>query len=422
MLLGLYRALTHLGGGVIEAYLDRRIARGKEDPRRIAERRGAASLARPEGKLFWMHAASNGEAMSALPLAHALLRRYGDAHLLLTTGTVTSAELVADKLPERAFHQFVPVDRPTWVRAFLDHWRPDAGIWVESEFWPNLIMEMRRDGRPMALVNGRISARSLTRWKRAAHLARTLLSSFHVCLAQTRVEARRLEALGARNPDCIGNLKHAAPNLPVDENALQAMREALGERPVWLAASTHPGEEAMVLDVHRALSRKRPGLLTIIVPRHPVRGPKLFEELRASGMPVWRRTLNDTIPSAGGGIYLADTLGELGLFYRLAETVLVGGTLLGGIGGHNPIEPARLCCAILFGPDMTNFEDMASDMKEGGAARETGASTLARDVAALLDNPDARSKMIARGSVYAEEGAEIPEKVLERLRPILEAP
>ncbi len=420
MLLGLYRLLTDLGARPIETYLEKRLARGKEDPDRIGERRGMPSKPRPTGRLFWMHAASNGEAMSALPLATAILEAHQDTHLLLTTGTVTSARLVEPRLPDRAFHQFIPVDRRAWVRSFLNHWQPDAGIWVESEFWPNLITEMQQDGRPMALVNGRISEKSLSHWKWAPKTVRTLLSGFRICLAQTEVEATRLRSVGAENASCVGNLKHAAPTLDADEEALEALRTAIGGRPFWLAASTHPGEEAMVLDAHRSLIRKRPDLLTIIVPRHPVRGQQLFEELSASGIGVARRANGGALPEQEHGIYLADTLGELGLFYRLAETVLIGGTLMQGIGGHNPIEPSRLNCALLLGPDMANFEDMADTLLERGGARRTDGPVLARDVAAFMESPERRAKAAAASHAFADEGAAVPSRVIEKLRPILE--
>lgn len=419
---GLYRSVTGLGGPAIEFYLRRRLSRGKEDDARFAERHGIASVPRPPGRLFWMHAASNGEAMSALPLADRILARFEDTHLLLTTGTVTSARLVSARLPARAIHQFVPVDRRPWVRSFLDYWTPDAGIWVESEFWPNLIWEMQADGRPMALVNGRVSARSHARWKRAPGFARDLIGGFSVALGQTQAEADRLRELGARAPACVGSLKHAAPPLDADSTDLDALANAIRDRPVWLAASTHPGEEALVLDAHRGLARKRPDLLTILVPRHPIRGPEIETALKAAGVPTERRSLTGKPPGRDCAIYIADTLGELGLFYRLAGTVLVGGSLVGGHGGHNPVEPAHLDCALIFGPDMANFADMADALINLGAARRVdGPATLAREVAGFLDHAEIRDAAARSAKTYALEGETVADRVLERLLPILEA-
>lgn len=357
MILGLYRALTGLGAPLIDLYLDRRLKRGKEDPLRFPERKGIAGQARPKGPLVWLHAASVGEAVSMLPVVEALQGRDGIT-MLVTTGTVTSAAMMAERLPAGAIHQFVPVDRPAWVRRFLDHWRPGLALWVESEFWPNLLIETARRNIPLVLLNGRVSERSYRRWRKMPSFIRQLLSGFTLCLGQTEADARRLADLGAVRTECHGNLKFAAPALPADPDKLAALLAELGDRPRWLAASTHAGEEALAARVHKALNM--PDLVTLIVPRHPNRGPEIAAELQAN-----LRSRGEPVRD----VYIADTMGELGLFYRAAPLVLMGKSLIGR-GGQNPLEPARLGASVLFGPHMGNFADISQRMREAGAAWE----------------------------------------------------
>jgi len=361
MILGLYRGLTTVAGPLIDLYLARRLRRGKEDPARFPERKGIPGQPRPAGPLVWLHAASVGEAVSMLPVVDALQGK-GGVTVLVTTGTVTSAAMMADRLPHGAIHQFVPVDRPVWVRRFLDHWRPGLALWTESEFWPNLLTETAARRIPLVLLNGRVSERSFRRWQRMPGFIRALLSGFVLCLGQTEEDARRLATLGAAKTACHGNLKFAAPALPADPAALAVLTEALGDRPRWLAASTHAGEEALAGRVHKALGI--PGLITIIVPRHPERGAAIAEEVRALGLTPSRRSQGDAMSE----IHIADTLGELGLFYRAAPMVFMGKSMIGQ-GGQNPLEPARLGAAVLFGPHMGNFADIAARMTAAGAAK-----------------------------------------------------
>jgi 3-deoxy-D-manno-octulosonic-acid transferase len=365
MILALYRGLVTLAGPAILLLLARRRSRGKEDPNRIGERRGIAGQARPKGRLIWLHAASVGEAVSMLPVVEALQALPG-YHLLLTTGTVTSAKMMASRLPPGAIHQFIPIDRPAWVRRFLDHWRPDLALWAESEFWPCLLRETAARNVPLILLNGRVSDRSFARWHYLPGVIGPLLAGFVLCLGQTERDRARLESLGARNTAYLGNLKFAAPPLPADPASLAVLQAALGDRPRWLAASTHDGEEKLVGSVHRYLAADFPALLTILVPRHPERGAAIARDLRGQNHIVALRSEGEN-PSAVTQIYIADTLGELGLFYRLAPLVLMGKSLIGQ-GGQNPLEPARLGASVLFGPHMGNFIDIAQRMREAKAA------------------------------------------------------
>jgi 3-deoxy-D-manno-octulosonic-acid transferase len=416
---GAYRALTTLAAPLIRLYLRRRMMAGKEDTARFEERLGRPGRARPNGPLAWLHAASVGEAQSVLLLLERLLAERPWLQVMVTTGTVTSADFLGSRLPERAFHQYVPVDRLPWVRRFLDHWRPDLALWVESELWPNLVRETQVRGVPMVLLNGRMSAKSFAGWQRAPSLVRPLLDGFTLCFAQSHAEAERFGKLGAGPVRCIGNLKLAAHALAADELALAELRRALGVRPVWLAASTHPGEEWIVAEVHARLAPDHPGLLTILVPRHPSRGAEIARGIEEIGVTVARRGAGE-FPSQHAGIYLADTMGELGLFYRLAPIAFMGGSLVLH-GGQNLVEPARLGCAVLHGPHMWNFSEVVDEMTALGALVEVeDGAGLAAGVARLLGDPEQRARQAAAGRGVAEAGGGIIETLLGELAPHLD--
>ena len=418
-LLGLYRGLTTAGLPLIQLLLRRRVARGKEDPARLDERRGVASLQRPDGPLLWVHAASLGEAQSVLVLIDRITRERPTLNILMTTGTVTSANLMGERLPKRALHQFVPVDRPAWVRRFLDYWRPDMAVWVESELWPNLLLETAARGTPMVLLNARISANSHNGWQRARGLAQRLLSSFSLVLAQDETIAQRLRDLGAVNVTVSGNLKTAAAPLPATATELLALQDAIGSRPVWLAASTHDGEEAIAGQAHGAIAKNRPGLLTIIAPRHPQRAVEIVTGLKRQGLAVARRSLSEQI-TAEVDIYLADGTGELGLFYRIAPIAFIGGSLIPH-GGQNMLEPAMLKCAILHGPHVTNFQTIADDLARAGASRQIGdAEELAATVEALLAAPQDASTMADAAAAAAAIHDNVLDRVVTALAPLLD--
>jgi 3-deoxy-D-manno-octulosonic-acid transferase len=410
----LYRALTRPLPPLGRLILKRRCRRGKEDRGRLAERRGIAGEVRPPGSLLWIHAASVGEATAVLRLIERLLEILPALEILITTGTVASAHLLEGRLPVRARHQFVPVDLPGWTARFLDHWRPDLAVWVESELWPNLVLETRRRGIRMVLVNGRLSARSYARWRRLPGLVRPMLAAFDDCLAQDDEQAEKLCSLGARDAVAAGDLKAAGAALPADAAELARLRHEMGMRPVWLAASTHAGEEEVAAAVHHAVSVRHGALLTVIAPRHPARGDAVAAMLARRGLRVARRSRNEAITDRTD-IYLADTMGELGLFYRLCGIAFVGGSLVAK-GGHNPFEPARLGCAILHGPHTANCAAMAAALAAAGAAEivaDTG--ELSRAVSALLADPQLRDRRAAAGTRAAAAGGEVLDRVLDRL-------
>ena len=411
-----------LVAGVAEPFirllLRLRLARGKELSGRIGERRGRATLPRPQGRLLWLHAASVGETVSILALLEALCAIDLDLHVLMTTGSVTSQRLLGQRLQAnglagRVLHQFVPLDVPRWVQRFLDHWRPQAMALVESELWPNLIVCAGARGIPMALVNARLSARSYRGWRRAPGLARTLLGRFRWITARSDEDASRLRALGAIAIDSPGDLKAAAPPLPVDKHELGRLRQLTVGRPILLAACTHQGEEAVIARAHRMLCARLPALLTIIAPRHPERGAGIAASLDAAP----RRALGQD-PVPGHGFWICDSLGEMGLLYRLSSIAFIGNSLdearpTGG-GGHNPFEPARLGCAIAIGPLSFNFNDAVRKLLEADAIEITPtAETIADWAARLLEDPS--TERTAAGRRIAASTSELAELSARRL-------
>jgi len=416
--LALYRAATTVAAPLIRLYLAKRMRAGKEDPERFAERLGQASLARPAGKLAWVHAASVGEAISMLSLIARLRRDRPEINLLVTTGTVTSAGIMAERLPPGVLHQYLPVDRIKWVRRFLDHWRPDLVLWVESEFWPNYLSEIGARNISAVLVNARISPTSFKGWRRRKAMIGPLLSTFTLCMGQTQLDCERLTELGAVNVRLPGNLKFAADPLPVDDSALADMQKALGERPRWLAASTHPGEEDVIADAHGILRKQRHELLTIIVPRHVGRAGEIAHGLRRQGFTVALRSEGDA-PDCE--FYIADTMGELGLFYRLAPVVFMGGTLIHH-GGQNLLEAAILGCAIIHGPDIFNFRDIADEMRTADAtAGAEDAAGIAAEVELLLSDIACRQMRADAALRVAGGKHHILDLVMEELAPCLDA-
>ena len=415
--LWIYRRLTIVGRPLIEGLLRRRLSQGKEDPARLLERRGIASFPRPSGELIWVHAASVGEAQSSLVLIETILQNRRGCHVLQTTGTLTSATLMNKRLPDGSFHQFAPIDMLPWVNRFLDHWQPDCALWMESELWPNLVIETNRRGIPSALVNARMSARTFRRWQRLSGSASQLLKSFSLCLAQTGEQGNHLRKLGAESVQCLGNLKFSADPLPADENELLNIRKTVKHRPIWLAASTHPGEEEIVIEAHKILRTYYPEILTVIAPRHPARSEEIADLLKSANTEFSRRSLSEN-PQCE--IYLADTLGELGLLYRLSRVAFIGGSM-GMHGGHNPIEAASLSCAIIHGPDMGNFKSIAEELhKADGAVVVISSETLAEAVGVFLKDNSALELAIAAASRVAAENTGAVDRIYDALTSVMD--
>jgi 3-deoxy-D-manno-octulosonic-acid transferase len=390
---GLYRVAGIAIRPVAPLLLGWRVRKGKEDPARLGERYGRTTVERPAGRLIWLHAASVGETIAVLPLIRKL--RAEKLGVLLTTVTVTSAKIADDRLPPGAIHQYAPIDCRPWTEAFLDHWRPDLAIFVESEMWPQAIMSLAARSIPLVIANARMSDRSFNGWKRYRSVVEAMLSRVSLCLAQSARDGERFSALGAPRVVVTGNLKFDSPPLQASPEAVATLRAALGGRPVWMAASTHPGEDEIVADAHRLLAATHPGLLTVIVPRHPERGPDIAAALAGRGLKVARRKADEPL-TPDVAIYVADTLGELGLFYRVVPLAFMGGSLVPH-GGQNPIEPIGLGAAVLHGPHIHNFADVyaALDAAVPAAQPVADAAGLAAAASHLLTDEEHRARSVA---------------------------
>lgn len=412
-----YRLFSVAARPLAPLALAERARRGKEHRERRGERCGNAGVARPPGPLVWIHGASVGELMSVLPLIERISARE-EINVLVTSGTVTSSDLAAQRLPAGVIHQFAPLDIPVYVRRFFDHWQPDLALFVESDLWPNRILEASRRRVPMIMINGRLSENSYRRWRYLPAAITNLLHRFDLCLARTPADTERLGALGAPRIITSGNLKLDVPAPPFKEAQLASLKQAIGDRPVMAAASTHEGEETAIIEVHQRLAPNFPGLLTLIAPRHPERGPAIAEEIAAVGLTARLRSRGE-LPDAATDIYVADTLGELGLIYRLAPVVFVGGSLVRH-GGQNPIEAAKLGAAIVHGPHVANFAEIYAALDEArGAEMVTDASRLTGVFGMLLAHPAARERVAtnAYNTVQGLGGA--LERTLSSLEPYL---
>lgn len=416
LLFAAYRAATVLGEPAAGPFLRWRERSGKEDHARLGERMGRPSRPRPAGGVAWLHGASVGEGVALLPLIEALVDR--GLHVLVTTGTVTSARVMAARLPAGVTHQFVPLDFPRFLRRFLEHWQPNLVMLAESELWPNLVHEVERRGTPLVLVNARMSDRSFHRWGRAPGFIGSLLGRADICLAQTEEDGGRFRRLGAARVAITGNLKFDVAPPPAYSESVSEMSARIGSRPVWVAASTHAEEEGLLLSVHQDVARDHPNLLTILVPRQPGRGAPIADSSTARGVPVALRSRGDAFHT-DAGIYVADTMGELGLFYRVSDVVFLGKSLAGG-GGQNPIEAAKLGNAVLHGPLVGNFGEIYASLEAAGGAMEVAdGEALAEALSSLLADT-ARLRRMARAAAEAvERQGGATAKVMSAIGPFL---
>jgi 3-deoxy-D-manno-octulosonic-acid transferase len=408
-----YRAAAGMISPLAGTMLKARARRGKEDPERLRERLGHASLPRPAGPLAWMHAVSVGESLSLLPLIAALRAERPDLAVLVTSGTQAAAEILAHRLPAGALHQYAPVDTPAAVRRFVRHWRPEVGLFVESELWPNLILAARGAGTRLALISARMTEKSARGWAARPAAARAMLGSFEVILAQDAASGRRLADLGGAVAGQL-NLKRLGEPLPCDVDELADLKALLAGRRVVVAASTHRGEEAVVAGAAAALS---PRPLTIIVPRHPELSSDIAHDLAGHRFAV--RSAGEAIEPETE-IYLADTLGEMGLFLRLADVAVMGGGFGKGVGGHNPLEAARLGVGVISGPDLANHAEAFEAMVEAGAAIVApDGPALAGALAALLGDPQRLAAFNGAAREVAGRQGEQLAAALDQIRPLL---
>jgi 3-deoxy-D-manno-octulosonic-acid transferase len=397
----------------VERRLRSRLLMGKEDPERLEERLGISLAERPTGNLIWFHAASVGESLSLVELIKRISSSQPDYNFLITTGTITSAKLILSRLPSNAVHQYIPVDTPKAVEKFLDRWRPSLAIWTESEFWPNLISFTSARDIPMILINARISEKSYRRWRFFKKSLKNLIEKFNYSLIQDEKTVKYFSKIGisSNNFELTGTLKEGSAALPHSEIEQVEISKQILNRPVWLAASTHEGEEKLIAAAHRHASKASQGLLLIIVPRHPERGLEIASILTKENFKICLRSKKDKI-SSDTQIYIADTLGELGLWYRIAPVSFVGGSFV-PIGGHNPFEPAALGSAILHGPYVENFKEIYNRLNVAGAAvKIEEASELGVKLIETL-SPENAAKLAQSAWEVSSNGAEITDRAIK---------
>jgi 3-deoxy-D-manno-octulosonic-acid transferase len=409
----MYAILTQLLEPAAGVVLRKRATRGKEDATRLSERLGRTTTARPDGTVIWLHGVSVGESLSLLPVVNALMARRPEATLLVTSGTTTSAALLAKRLPHGVLHQYAPIDTPGAAARFLDHWRPAAGLLVESELWPNLIAAARTRGVRLALISARMTQMSADGWARLPDAARAVMSAFDLILPQDAATEARLRRLGARTGPRL-NLKRVGAPLAADLAELERLNIACGVRRVVLAASTHPGEEQVVAAAVQSAAK---AALLVVAPRHPERGAEVAAQLRDMGFVVARRGAGEAL-SPEVTAYVADTLGELGLFFRMSDVTVMGGGFAAGVGGHNPLEPARLGCAIVTGPQVFNAAELYGEMfAEGAAIRAADGAALARHIAGLIAYPAIAARCGEAAMAYADRQG----RALDEAMPQIEA-
>lgn len=416
MFIGIYNTLIRtLYPLVIKGYINKRKKKGKEDLKRFNERLGKPQKERPQGKLIWMHGASVGESISMLPLIKRLLTAYPELNIMVTTGTVTSAELMNKRLPQGAFHQYIPLDHPKFVKRFIKHWQPDLVLWFESELWPALLSGIKKKNIPLILVNGRISNKSFKLWQQFDYISKELLGCFTLCLGQSEEDAYRLRVLGAKDSMCLGNLKYAGINPPVDESKLQEIQTQIAGRTICCAASTHADEELRIAQIHKNIKKDFPGLLTIIAPRHPHRGPEIQSAINELGLNTALRSADEKI-TPQTDIYIADTIGEVGLWYTLSPITFIGGSLIPH-GGQNFMEPSRFRNAVIVGPHMHNFTDAMNRAQKADAVIQVqNDSELEENLRNLLKHKELLEAKRSLAYNWATGEAKVLDGILDKIK------
>jgi 3-deoxy-D-manno-octulosonic-acid transferase len=352
--------LYRIGATLLEPFapilVRNRVKSGKERPERSGERLGRTNLARPGGALIWMHGASVGESRLLLDLFEALRTQRPDASALVTTQTTTSADMIAASAPQHVIHQMAPVDGPRAVTRFLQHWRPDAAVFAEGEIWPNMLLGLKRGRIPAVMANARMTTRSIDSWNSRKSSARALFGAFQFIGAADRQTAEGLGRATGHEITTVGNLKMAARITPPPQDKVVAFVKAIS-RPILLAASTHPGEDAFAIEAFAALRVSTPDALLVIVPRHPDRGSTIVDEARGRGFTVQQWSKERSPPQQGTSVVVADTMGELLFWYAVAGGIYLGGATKQDVGGHNAVEPAQLGKRVFTGPHGYNFRE-----------------------------------------------------------------
>ena len=425
-LLRFYSLLMRCAAPLSPLYFERRSQQGKEDFARLPERYGIPSQKRPDGPLIWVHGASVGETTMAVPIIERLLKENSALNILITSGTMTSADMLAERLPDRAFHQYAPADVPDIVDKFLNHWTPDLCLWLESEIWPNTLRAAKKRDIPMALLNARLSEKSRNGWAKRPKTAKALFGAFDEILSVDIETAHALTDILGEDMPVFGNLKMGNPPLPVNADELKTIRSHITARKpkdtkIWCAASTHKGEEEIVLSAHKKIVEEVPDAVLILAPRHPERADEVINLIETAGFDyaLWGQALEDT-----GSVYLMDRIGKMGLAYEMSDVVLLGGSLRAHLLGHNPIEVAQKNCAILTGPHVSSFENVYEPFFKNGAVsnlKGMSAENIGKHISHILADDELRAAMTAKAKKLSLESTHIMTRLFERLAPFLNA-
>lgn len=411
----LYKILSVILLPIILLYLSYRLFKGREDKNRILERLAIPSIKRPEGNLIWIHAVSVGEANCAMIMLEELIQNT-KYNILFTTSSLTSARIVESKIKQfepRVFHQFLPIDSLFIVQKFIKYWKPNLVLFTCSEIWPNMLTKAKKYGAKLFLVNASLSEKSTRKWLFAKKFGFNIFDYFNKIFTQSKIDLARAKTLTSTEIYCYGNLKSQAKTLFYKEESLQEIKNQIGERTFFVAASTHKGEEEIVFNIHKNLKNKFPDLLTILIPRHPIRAKEIID--LAGQMNVVQRSKNEIITNQTE-IYLADTLGELGLFYKLADFAFLGGSMF-AIGGHNPFEAIKLDCAVISGKHVFNFEETYQELDQNHACiLVDDANQLALEIEKMLVDKQLTNEISLNARRICKNYDEITSKILQQIR------
>jgi len=367
-----------------------RIFKQKDNALSVIQRLCLSIPSRPQGKLIWLNAASVGESMVAITLVKALKKSHPKVNFLVTTGTLSSAGILKTWLPKGVNHQFTPLDNIITVRRFLNNWKIDLGIFIESEFWPCLITESAKRFN-LLLVNARLSNKSYSRWLKQKWIFQLLAKKFKNIIVQSNSDLDKYKALGSSKVKNLGNLKFANKELEVDKRKLSALEKLFKDKKIFVISSTHKEDEEVALDIIHKFKQEKIDYYPIIILRHPERRDEIKNQCRKLGFKFSIRS-NSSKPSLDDDLYIVDSFGELGLFYSLAFMVFVGGSFKRG--GHNLLEPAYFDNIIILGPDMSNFQNIADDMISCSAAIQIrDADSLASTIRFFLNDKDSPKGM-----------------------------
>ncbi len=422
-MLFLYRLLTALLYPFYRyGFLPYRLKINKEDPERYTEKLGFPSLDKDTKKLVWSHAASVGESLSLLKLIGRFVRENPTWKVLITTGTVTSAKIVKERFPKQVIHQYAPLDCVCALNRFLDHWQPDLMVWVESELWPNLIHKASLQKIPLILLNMRLSPRSFTKWATFKKTFLKLLNCFDLILTQTQELNKDLKGIGYKKSHFCGNLKYAADPPGFQKEELNILQKSLGNRPHWMVASTHNLEEDIVLQAHKKLLKIQKNTCLILVVRHPHRCSAVEHLIKNQGLSYQRYShWQETSLSLKEDILLVDQMGFMGLFYEISSYVLVAGSLVDHIGGHNILEPLRQNCVTLHGPYMSNFKEVVADAKKAKATLEIqDADDLADTLLEFMNTPQKTETYLKNGHTFLTQQTQVLDHISDYFSPYLQ--